>query len=285
MKPPREQSIRWAENPVRLPVAGVLGLCFVFSAWPVTVQAEAVDSELVLLVDIVQPELSNTNFTRLLNGYADTFSSSQMLSSIQSGTTGKIAVSMMLFGGSTMQLIGVPWTMISNATEALNFANAVRNVTRPTTFAFSNPATALAAATTLFGTETGAAANGFESAVQVIEVATAGIPSNSMASAAASSSANALASGVDIINTLALGTFSNSIDTFYSANVIGSTIPGVPASTTTAPLNGALGNTMNSLLGETVQTGANVSVSSVPEPSSIVALLPATMFLLRRRRR
>ena len=47
------------------------------------------------------------------------------------------------------------------------------------------------------------------------------------------------------------------INTFYSANVIGSTIPGVTASTTTAPLNGNLGNTMNLLLGETEQRAAH----------------------------
>ena len=67
MKPPRSHPIRWIENPVRLPLTGAIGLCIAFTAWPSLVQAEAVDSELVLLVDIVQPELSNTNFNRLVD--------------------------------------------------------------------------------------------------------------------------------------------------------------------------------------------------------------------------
>jgi hypothetical protein len=275
----------WIVRLFRQPLAGMLGMCIVATTWSSPARAEAVDSELVLLVDIVQPELSNANFNRLLDQYANTFTSSQILNSIQSGQTGRIAVSMMLFGGANTQVVGVPWMMISNATEALNFANLVRNVIRPTTYAYSNPATAITAAVNTFGTETGGTGNGFESAVQVIEIATAGIPSDSMATAAAASSANALAAGVDIINTLALGTFANSIDSFYTANVIGSTIPGVPASSNSAPLNGTLGNTINGLLTSTVQTGASTSVSSVPEPGTLAALLPGTLLLLIRRRR
>jgi hypothetical protein len=106
-----------------------------------------------------------------------------------------------------------------------------------------------------------------------------------MAAAAASSSANALNSGVDIINTLALGTFANSIESFYAANVIGSTIPGVPATSNSSPLNGTLGNTINTLITGTVQTGASTSISSVPEPTTLAALLPATLLLMIRRRR
>ncbi|MEO5913805.1 MAG: DUF1194 domain-containing protein [Luteolibacter sp.] len=264
--------------------ACALSVCIAATAWFSPVRAETVDSELVLLVDIVQPELSQTNFTRLLNSYANSFTSSQMLNSIQSGATGKIAVSVMLFGGASMQVTGVPWMVIGNAAEALNFANLVRNVTRPTTFAFSDPGAALTAATKKFGTETGGASNGFESTVQIIEVATAGIPSASMATSTANSSANALASGVDLINAVALGTFSNSIDSFYTANVIGSTIPGVQATSTEAPLNGTLNNMMGGALTTTVQTGSAAAISAVPEPSSLLALLPTTLLLLKRRR-
>jgi hypothetical protein len=285
MKTPQTPECGWIVRLTRLPLAGAIGLCMVAASWSSCARAEAVDSELILLVDIVQPELSNSNFNRLLDDYADTFTSTQILNSIQSGQTGRIAVSMMLYGGANTQVVGVPWMIISNATEALSFANLVRNVTRPTTYAYSNPATAIAAAVNTFGTETGASGNGFESAVQVIEIATAGIPSNSMAAAAASSSANALSSGVDIINTLALGTFASSIESFYAANVIGSTIPGVPATSNSSPLNGTLGNTINTLITGTVQTGASTSISSVPEPTTLAALLPATLLLMIRRRR
>jgi hypothetical protein len=267
-----------------LPWVAVLSLGIAVPGWLATLSAESVDSELVLLVDIVRPELSNSEFNRLMNGYADTFTSSQVLDSIQSGAYGRIAVSMMLYGGASTQVVGIPWMSISNASEAAGFADLVRNVTRPSTFAYSDPGPALAAATASFGTETGGTANGFESAVQIIEVASAGIPSASMAATTAASSANALAAGVDLINALALGNFSASIDSFYSSNVIGSTLPGVTATTNTAGFNGTLSDTIGTLLNGTVETGAITSTSAIPEPGMLVGLLPTVLLLLKRRR-
>jgi Protein of unknown function (DUF1194) len=285
MKTPLHQPNNLFRRPSRLRFVGAMSLGIAASCWLTQAHAENVDSEIVLLVDIVRPELSNTEFSRLMQGYADAFTSTQVLNSIQSGVYGRIAVSMMLFGGSTTQVVGIPWMSIGSAADAQNFAALVLDVARPNTFAYSNPGAALNAATLSFGTETGGTSNGFESAAQIIEIASAGIPSSSMAASTASSSANALNSGVDLINALALGNFSNSIDSFYSANVIGSTIDGVLATTSTSGFNGALASTMSSLLTESVQTGVTVSVTSVPEPSSLTGLIPATLLLLRRRRR
>jgi hypothetical protein len=254
------------------------------SGWLTPARAENVDSEIVLLVDIVRPELSKTEFDRLLSGYATTFTSSQVLNSIQSGVYGRIAVSMMLFGDASTQVVGVPWMTIGSAADAQSFASMVLNVTRPNTFAFSNTGAALTAAATSFGSETGHAGNGFESSVQVIEVASAGLPSSNLAASTAASRTNAMASGVDLINSLALGNFSSAINTFYSANVIGSTIPGVAATSSSSAFNGALANTMSGLMTETVQTGAAMATTAVPEPGSLMGLLPATLLLLLRRR-
>jgi hypothetical protein len=90
---------------------------------------------------------------------------------------------------------------------------------------------------------------------------------------------------VDLINALALGHRANAVDSFYTANVIGSTIDGVPASSDTSAINGALAATMSGLMSETIQTGATASTTAVPEPSSMLGLIPATLLLLRRRRR
>jgi hypothetical protein len=142
----------------------------------------------------------------------------------------------------------------------------------------------LAAATLSFGTETGGAANGFESVVQIIEVASARPPANGSAGAAAASSANALADGVDLINSLGVGNRANQVDAFYSANVIGSTIPGVSPSNSTSPINGALASAMTGFLDTGVQIGATASNAAVPEPSTALGLIPALLLLIRRKR-
>lgn len=270
--------------PLRSKSARVLAMGLIAIPVPAQIRAEAVDTELLLLVDIVRPELSNRNFNRLMEGYAATFTSSQMMDSIQSGATGKIAAALMFYGGTNEQIIGVPWMSIGSPSDAATFASLLEAATRPRTFSYSDPGAALNAATASFGTETGGSSNGFESVTQIIEVASSGIPSNSMAASTAASSTNALASGVDLINTVALGLFSDEIEAFYSANVVGSTIPGVSATTTNAPLNSTLSATVGTLLTTTTDTGAVISVTAVPEPRILTAFSVAALLLFRRRR-
>lgn len=255
------------------------------SLLPSVAQAEAVDSEIVLLVDITRPGLSNTQFNQLMNGYASAFSSTAVIDSIQSGSYGRIAVSMMFYGNSSTQLVGIPWMMIGNMTQAQQFAALARNLTMPFSVSTANVGAAITAATLSFGTETGGTSNGFESTVQMIEVATAKSQPNNTASATSASSSGALASGVDVINALALGNQANAINNFYTANVIGSTINGVTPTSTMSPLNGTLASTVTSMLTETVQNGATASINAVPEPGAFVGLIPATLILLKRRRR
>jgi hypothetical protein len=248
-------------------------------------RAENVDSEMVLLVDVTRPGLSNTQFGQLMDGYASAFTSTEILDSIQSGAYGRIAVSMMFYGNSTTQQVGIPWMMIENMTHAEQFAAMARNLSMPFVVGTADVASALTAATFSFGTETGGASNGFESTAQIIEVATARRPQNNSAAAASASSSGALASGVDLINSLALGNQAAAIDNFYAANVIGSTIEGVAPTSTTSPINGLLASTMNGMLGESLQTGATASITAVPEPGTLLGLIPATLLLLKRRRR
>ncbi|MES2475539.1 MAG: DUF1194 domain-containing protein [Verrucomicrobiota bacterium] len=259
-----------------------LGIALAFS--PTEAQAIAVDSELVLLVDIVQPEMTNGMFNQLKNSYASTFTSSQFLNAIQSGVTGRIAVSVIFYGGAATQVTAVPWMSIANLSDAQSFVSLLQSANRPNTNAYSNPATALTAATSSFGTETGGSSNGFESAAQIINVTSSGIPSNSMAAATSASSANALASGVDLINAVAYGSYANSINSFYAANVIGSTLPGVTATSSIAANNGALPTSISAALTSSAQNGAAASITAVPEPSSLMSLLPAALLIFRRRR-
>lgn len=247
-------------------------------------RAENVDSEMVLLIDITRPGLSTTQFSQLMDGYATAFSSSQVLDSIQSGQYGRIAVSMMFYGNSSTQIVGIPWMEIGNMTQAQQFATLARSMTMPFSVSTANLGAALNAATISFGSETGYADNGFQSVVQTIEVASAKAQPNPTGNATAASSANALASGVDLINGLALGNQANAINNFYTNNVIGSTIPGVLPTSTTSAINGALASTISGLMNDNVQTGASVSITAVPEPSTLLGLIPAALLFLRRRR-
>lgn len=94
-------------------------------------KSEAVDSELVLLVDVTAPALNKRDFDSLMSGYAATFSSTEILNSIQSGATGKIAVSLMFFGNTGSQQVGIPWMMIGSRAQAQQFTDALLNVTMP----------------------------------------------------------------------------------------------------------------------------------------------------------
>lgn len=283
MKTPHQIKHRGRRSHLTLARAIALGIAV--SGWPAQVSAETVDSEILLLVDITRPGLSSFEFNRLMDGYATAFTTTQIMDSIQSGAYGRIAVSMMFFGNSNTQVVGIPWMEIGNTTQAQQFANLARNVNRPFSVANPDVGSALTAATFSFGTETGGTSNGFESVVQIVEVASGREPQFWAAGAAATSSSNALASGVDVINALALGNRANAVDNFYTANVIGSTLNGVPATSTTSQFNGALASTISGLMTDSVQAGAGVSTTAVPEPASILGLIPATLLLLRRRKR
>lgn len=269
----------------RLLLTCSMSLGIVAVGWPGQAKAEAVDTELVLLVDVTSSALNKKDFTQLMGGYATAFSSSEVLDSIQSGAAKRIAVSLMFFGGTSSQQVGIPWMMIENGGQAQQFANQLLNVARPSWGATADIGAALSAATSSFGTETGGSSNGFESAFQIVEVAESKKPNNNAATAVSASSATALASGVDVINSLALGNQANSINTFYAANVIGSTIEGVTATSTESALNNALDLTLTSSLTQSIQTTADSSITAVPEPGRMMlALVTGIIFLLKRRR-
>ena len=270
----------------RLPLARAMSLGIVAAGMLAPAKAINVDSELVLLVDATQAGLTNNQFNRLMDGYTSVFSGTQILDSIQGGAYGKIAVSLMFFGNSNSFSVGIPWMEISNSTQALQFATLLQNVNRPNYTGASNVAAALTSAAFTFGTETGGAANGFESEVQILEILASRVPTASAAAATTAASNVVLAAGVDMINAVAVGGQASAIDAFYSANVIGSTIAGAPASSSTSTLNATtLAGSLNTAINNTVQTGATTSmVTAVPEPDTSLALAAGVLLLIRRRR-
>ena len=248
--------------------------------------AVAVDSELILLVDIGQGGLNSQQFDTLMDSYASAMTSSQVLDSIQSGATGKIAVSLLFYGGTFSQTsVGVPWMAIGNMAQAQQFANLVQNVLRP--FSISSPSisAALDYATNHFGTETGGPANGFESTAQILEVTVSSLPLFPNPSADKAARNDAIASGVDIINSIALGNRSSTISDYFASNVIGGEVGGVEATSTRSSVNNSLDDYLAGRLENTVEGGAVASQTAVPEPSSAAFAISAVLLLLGRRRR
>ena len=258
----------------------------IFTAgWMERAGAESVDTELLLLVDITQRGLNRTEFEKVMDDYATAMTSSEVLDSIQSGAYGRIAVSLMFYGNSVTQEVGVPWMSIGSASDAQQFADFVRQANPP--FSIGTPAidSALQAATLAFGSETGGAGNGFESLVQIIDLAGASSPTPGDVVDVAAARDSALASGVDMINAIALGNRATQIEGYYASNVIGGEAGGVLASTTTSGINASLGSTLAGQISGGVNGAAVESLASVPEPSPVIAILSGLSILLIRRRR
>jgi len=282
MKPTTKHTLKVPQSQLRLALALSFGL---LSAGALQqAQAITVDSEILLLVDAARPGLSQTNYNRLMSSYATSFTNTQMIDSIQSGSTGRIAVSLMFYGTTSSQRVGIPWMMIGNLSQAQSFAALVNSLALPTNLTGTpDVGSALTAATRSFGTETGNAGNGFESAVQIIEVATTRSPVTRLRNSAIASSDNALASGVDLINSMILGTGRAAVNSFYQANVIGSTINGVNATSLIGPFNNTLATSMGGQLRQTLQAGAASSITAIPEPSTWLAMIPAALLIWKRR--
>jgi hypothetical protein len=258
---------------------GIATLCLLPRA-----EAVDVDSELVLLVDITPRGLNAGEFDQVMESYATAFTSTQVLDSIQAGAYGRIAVSLMLYGNSSTQQVGIPWMMIGSASEAEQFAALARGVARPFSIGSPSISAAVQAAALSFGTETGGVDNGFESSAQIIEVAAASVPTGPSAAGVTAARDSALASGVELINAITLGNRAAAIESYYATNLIGGEAGGVVATSSSSAVNGGLANLLGSQVSGSIDGGASASISAVPEPSAALGLLSGLALLLVRRR-
>lgn len=174
---------------------------------PASVGAQTmVGLELALVTD-TSGSIDSMEFDLQLDGYAQAFRNSQLHSSLSGG----LAVSLIYFDSSAG--VGIPWTVLNNASDALTFANLLDNFARPSSGG-TNPAIGIdLAVQEIFG-------NNIVSNRQVIDVS--GDGSGSASSDAASRDA-ALAAGIDAINGLPILDGSTTLEQYFIDNIQGGT--------------------------------------------------------------
>lgn len=247
-------------------------------------KAEAVDTELLLLVD-VSGSVNNSEFNSLRQELANSFRSSDILNSIQSGQEGSLAVSLVFWGGNNRQRTAIDWVNITDSVSAEAFATSLENVPRPFRGATAI-GDALRETVTNFGTETGGNSNGFESSVQVVNIIGDGRdnatpPGRDRSGAVADARDLLLASGVDVINGIAINDNDPTLADYYDNFVVGGAVGSQQGSAIPVAGYNNLGVTFTPLLASTLTQAA---VTTVPEPASGILLLSSCGLLFFRRR-
>jgi len=108
------------------PAFNLRALCLliicVFISLPTHATDIEVDIELVLAVDVSR-SMSPRELEIQRRGYAEALVSDEVISVIQSGLLGRVAITYIEWAGSFSQRVVVDWTLISNKTEAQVVAN------------------------------------------------------------------------------------------------------------------------------------------------------------------
>ena len=223
---------------------------------PFTASATAVGLELALLTD-VSGSVDTTEYNLQKGGYVAAFQDAGIQAAI-AGITGGIAVSYIEWSGASQQAIKVNWFHIFNAASSNAFAAALNATTRSFT-GRTAPGSAINFARPLFGTETGGAANGFESLRQVIDVSGDGAENEGAITLAAKNAA--LTAGVDAINGLPILGESGLL-AFYQNNIQGGANAFTVPAADFASFNAAIKQ----------KIGREITPDPVPEPASLALL-------------
>ncbi len=225
--------------------------------------ATAVDLELQLLVD-VSGSISSGEFALQQDGYEAAFRDAGIISAIENGTIGSIAVQLIYWSSASSQAIGVDWALISDGTSANAFADAVAAAGRP----FNGgtvPSAAINYGAPLFND------NGYEGTRLVMDVSGDGTGNASASSAARDA---ALAGGVDAINGLVIGS-STSLQDFYMANIVGGAGGFLVVANTFEDFASAV----------LTKIGREIVGGEVPIPGAIPLMATGLLVLWRRSRR
>jgi hypothetical protein len=173
-------------------------------------RAEQVDLQLVLAVD-VSGSIDSEEYQMQHEGYADAFSSQQVVDAILSGEMQKIAVTYVEWSGAGHQRQLVPWTIVSDRESAKAFAEQVKSV--PRVFSdWTSISDAIDFSVALFPQ------SGHQSERMVLDISGDGVNNNGRPVQEARD--EAVAKGI-IINGLPILNEDPTLDTYYSDNVIG----------------------------------------------------------------
>lgn len=243
---------------------------------------ELVDTELLLLVD-VSGSVDSGEYNLMMGGYSQAFRNLDIANSIGAGANGAIAVSLMFWSANDQQAVGVDWMKISDSASANSFADAIDATVRPYQ-SLTAIGSALTVGTQTFGLETGGQeSNGFNSIVQVIDISGDGTdndtpPAGDRALNVRNARDGSIAAGVDMINGLPIGNAGGALEQYYQDNVIASSLP-QEAFTQKVETFADVAVSLEQKLFREIQAGAEVSVSQVPEPTSL-SLLGLSGFIL-----
>lgn len=196
---------------LRLAVATAVALIVPGLRLALADKQEAVDLQLVLAVD-ASGSVNTVRFEMQKRGYVDAFRNPRVLKAIQSGSLGRIAVTMVQWTGPSMQVQTVPWTLIAGQDSVEAFARRVEAAPRQ-----------------LFGGGTsisGAIDHGvellkrspFSGGRKVIDVS--GDGANNRGRPSMEARDDAIATGISI-NGLPILELEPDLDRFYQNNVIG----------------------------------------------------------------
>lgn len=167
-----------------------------------------VDLQLVLAVD-ASGSVTAERFTLQRDGYAAAFRHPDVLRALRGGT---VAITMIQWTGPRLQLVVVPWTLISNANGAEAFAQAIQSAPRQLFSGGTSISGAIDFSATLF------AQSRWQAARRVIDVS--GDGANTSGRPASDARDDAVAQGI-VINGLPILAIEPYLDRHYESEVIG----------------------------------------------------------------
>jgi hypothetical protein len=171
----------------------------------------AVDLQLVLAVD-VSGSVNQMRFELQRDGYVAAFRHPHVLAAIRSGPAGAIAVTVTQWTGPALQFQVVPWTRISDAASAEDFAAAIERAPRQLFGGGTSISGAIDHAMSLWR------GSPFQAPRRVIDVS--GDGANNRGRPAAQARDEAVAAGIGI-NGLPILALEPDLDRYYEQNVIG----------------------------------------------------------------
>lgn len=187
-----------------------LSLLFPLSESAQAVSLTSVDFELSLLID-VSGSVKSKEFNLQKQGFVDAFNDPAIVSKIQNGTNGSIAVNFIYWSSDNRQQEAVGWTLIEDTASASAFASAISATTRPFE-GLTSISGALDFAVPLFDT------NEFDGTRQVIDVASDG--ENNDGREVTDARDDAL-NEIDTINGLTILNEELNLDNYFTDNAIG----------------------------------------------------------------